>query len=63
MHNFTIKKTLKCIHSCLFFAYIVDKELEDNKRVIITAYRGRTDNTMAKRNSTKEQTTIYKTYI
>jgi hypothetical protein len=28
-----------------------------------TVYRRRTDNTMAKRKSTKEQTTIYKTYI
>jgi len=26
-------------------------------------YRRRTDNTMAKRKSTKEQTSIYKTYI
>ena len=26
---------LKCIHSCLFFAYIVEKKLQDNKRVII----------------------------
>jgi hypothetical protein len=35
MKNFTIKKMLKCMHSCFFFAYIVEKELEDNKRVII----------------------------
>jgi hypothetical protein len=35
MQNCTIKKFLKCIHSCLFFVYIVEKELEDNKRVII----------------------------
>jgi hypothetical protein len=35
MQNFTITEMLKCIHSCLFFAYIVEKELEDNKRVII----------------------------
>ena len=35
MQNFTIKNILKSIHSCLFFAYIVEKELEDNKRVII----------------------------
>jgi hypothetical protein len=26
---------LKYIHSCLFFVYIVDKDFEDNKRVII----------------------------
>jgi hypothetical protein len=35
MQNFTIKNIMKSIHSCLFFAYIVEKELEDNKRVII----------------------------
>jgi hypothetical protein len=28
-----------------------------------SVYRGGTDNTMAKRKSTKGQTTIYKTYI
>jgi hypothetical protein len=35
MQNLTIQKMLKCIHSCLFFVYIVDKDFEDNKRVII----------------------------
>jgi hypothetical protein len=29
----------------------------------VSIYRRRTDNTMAKRKSTKEQTTIYKIYI
>jgi hypothetical protein len=58
MQNLTIQKMLKCIHSCPFFVYIVEKELEDNKRV----YRGKTDNIMDKRKRTKGQTTIYKTY-
>jgi hypothetical protein len=39
------------------------EEFEDIKGVIRSIYRRRTDNTMAKRKSTKGQTTIYKTYI
>jgi hypothetical protein len=45
------------------------KSVDDKKRVKIpkgqseSVYRRRTDNTMAKRKSTKGQTTINKTYI
>jgi hypothetical protein len=40
------------------------QEFEDTKGVIRTRiYQRRTDNTIAKRQSTKGQTTIYKTYI
>jgi hypothetical protein len=38
------------------------EEFEDTKGAIRILYRRRTDNTMAKRKSTKGQTTIYKTY-
>jgi hypothetical protein len=38
------------------------EELEDTKKAIRIVYRRRTDNTMAKRKSTKGQTTIYKAY-
>ena len=38
------------------------EEFEDTKGVIRIVYRRRTDNTMAKRKSTKAQTMIYKTY-
>jgi len=41
-----------------------EEEIEATKGAIrIRIYRRRTDNTMAKRKSTKGQTTIYKTYI
>ena len=39
------------------------KKSEDTKRVSESVYRRRTDNTMAKRKSTKGQTTIDKTCI
>jgi hypothetical protein len=39
----------------------IQEEFEDPKDVIRIVYRRRTDNTMAKRKSTKGQTTIYKT--
>jgi hypothetical protein len=42
---------------------IVKKSLKIPKEQSETVYRRRTDNTMAKRKSTKGQTTIYKTYI
>jgi hypothetical protein len=35
---------------------------KSNKKLSESVYRKRTDNTMAKRKSTKGQTTIYKTY-
>jgi hypothetical protein len=38
------------------------EEFGDTKGVIIIRIRRRTDNTMAKRKSTKGQTTIYKIY-
>jgi hypothetical protein len=38
------------------------EEFEDTKGVIRIVYRRRTNNTMAKRKSTKVQTTIYKIY-
>jgi hypothetical protein len=43
----------------------MEEEFEDTKGGrgrVESVYRRRTDNTMAKRKSTKEQTTIYKTY-
>jgi hypothetical protein len=47
-----------------FYDIAIGEEFEDIKGVIrIRIYRRRTDNTMAKRKSTKGQTTIYKTYI
>jgi hypothetical protein len=42
---------------------LTGKLLKILKGVIRIVYRRRTDNTMAKRKSTKGQTTIYKTYI
>jgi hypothetical protein len=39
----------------------ITKEFEDAKGVIRFRISRRTDNTVAKRKSTKEQTTIYKT--
>jgi hypothetical protein len=42
---------------------MVQEEFEDTKgRYTKSVYRRRTDNTMAKRKSTKGKTTIYKTY-
>jgi hypothetical protein len=38
------------------------QEFEDTKGVIRTVNQRRTDNTMTKRQSTKGQTTVYKTY-
>jgi hypothetical protein len=46
-------------YSCTFT--LIQEEIEDTNEVIRIVYRKRTDNTMAKRKSTKEQTTIYKT--
>jgi len=43
--------------------YIHKKSLKIPKGKSESVYRRRTDNTMAKRKSTKGQTTIYKTYI
>jgi len=40
----------------------MDEKFEDTKGIIRIVHRRRTDNTMAKRKSTKGQTTIYKTY-
>ena len=47
---------------CDFYQYhwIDKEEFEDTKGAIKTVYRRRTDNTMAKRKSTKLQTTITK---
>jgi len=42
---------------------MVKEEFEDTKGVIRIVYRRKTENTMVKRKNTKEQTTIYKTYI
>ena len=39
------------------------EEFEDTKEQSDSVYRRRTDSTMAKRKSTKGQTTIYETYI
>jgi hypothetical protein len=39
------------------------KSLKIPKGLSESVYRRRTDNTMAKRKTTKEQTKIYKTYI
>jgi hypothetical protein len=41
---------------------LVQEEPEDTKGQSESAYRRRTDKTMAKGKSTKGQTTIYKTY-
>jgi len=41
---------------------MLSEEFEDTKRVIRIRNRIRRDNTVAKRKSTKAQTTIYKTY-
>jgi hypothetical protein len=46
-------------YSCTFT--LIQEEIEDTNEVIRIVYRKRTDNAMAKRKSTKEQTTIYKT--
>jgi len=48
------------IHS---FNLLDMKSLKIPKGQSESVYRRRTDNTMAKRKSTKGQTTIYKTYI
>jgi hypothetical protein len=40
---------------------LIQEEIEDTKEVIRIVYRKKTDNTMAKRKSTKEQTMNYKT--
>ena len=53
-----IKAVIKLYVNCEY-----QEEFEDTKGVIIIVYRRRTDNTMAKRKRSKEQTTIYKTYI
>jgi len=42
---------------------LYEKSLKIPKGQSESVYRRRTDNTMAKRKSTKEQTTIHKTYI
>ena len=47
------------------YCHNMEEEFEDTKGGrgrVESVYRRRTDNTMAKRKSTKEQTTIYKTY-
>jgi hypothetical protein len=41
----------------------IEKSLKIPKGLSESAHRRRTDNTMAKRKSTKGQITIYKTYI
>jgi len=50
-----------------FFYWPIEKVQKDKKSLKIpkgySVNRRRTDNTMANRKSTKEQTTIYKTYI
>ena len=59
-----------CIHvagitSCTLtaqFVVFLKEEFEDTKGLSESVYRRRTDNTNAKRKSTKGQTTIYKTY-
>ena len=40
----------------------MEEDFEDTKGIIRIVHRRRTDNTMAKRKSTKGQTTIYNTY-
>ena len=61
--DFTLLKNLsKFVTSCKFHGQIV-KSLKISKGQSESIYRRRTDNTLAKRKSTKEQTTIYKTYI
>jgi len=48
---------------CFQIYEILFSKFEDTKGVIrIQIYRRRADSTMAKRKSTKGQTTIYKTY-
>ena len=47
----------------IIFPNVVKKCLKIPKGQSKSVYRRRTDNTMAKRKSTKEQTTINKTYI
>ena len=47
------------------YCHNMEEEFEDTKGGgggVESVYRRRTDNTMTKRKSTKEQTTIYKTY-
>jgi hypothetical protein len=46
-----------------FNLHALKEEFEIPKGKSETVYRRRTDNTMAKRKTTKGQTTIYKTYI
>jgi hypothetical protein len=48
---------------CNFYFEIIKEEFEDTKGQSETVYRRRADTTMAKRKSTKGQTTIDKTYI
>jgi hypothetical protein len=47
----------------LFNILSLKKSLKIPKGQSESVYRGRTENTMAKRKSTKGQTTIYKKYI
>ena len=51
------------IHEMTFNHNIPKKSLKIPKRKSESVYRRRTDNTIAKRKSTKEQIRIYKTYI
>jgi hypothetical protein len=55
------KKKIKGYWNSNFIIY--KKSLKIPKGQSESVYRRRTDNTMAKRKSTKGQTTIYKTYI
>ena len=49
--------------ACNLFDTLVKKSLKISKRQSESVSRRMTDNTMAKRKGTKEQTTIYKAYI
>jgi hypothetical protein len=51
------------LFTCLVFYHLIFSILKIPKEQSESVYRRSTDNTMAKRKSTKGQTTIYKTYM
>jgi hypothetical protein len=59
-HLENVKSYMSYLQQC---TKIIKKSLKIPKGQPETVYRRRTDNTMAKRKSTKGQTTIDKTYI
>ena len=56
------KKSLYPIRSASSVSIVLYEEFEDRGNQNLYTYRRRTDNTMAKRKSTKGHATFYKTY-